>query len=295
MQLARRRGAPSPAPDGRGHRRPGDRRSASRTRPAAPLRSHLETPAGTLLQMPAFGDAGVGVKLVTLTPGNAERGLPFINAVYVLFDPETQVPDAIVDGAALTALRTAAVSGLATRHLAAHRRPAPRDLRRRRPGAIAPRGDARRPPDRTCHGRVADAWARAGAGGEARGPGSTRPSAEPNDVADADIICTCTTSDARCSTARLLARGRTSTPSAATDPTARELDTVAVARAQGGRRDARGGVRRGRRTAASRSRRARSAAITWSPTSRRSCTAPRCARLRTTSRSSSPWGWRSRI
>ena len=60
--------------------------------------------------MPAAGDAGVGVKLVTLTPGNAERGLPFIHAVYVLFDAETQAPDAIVDGAALTALRTAAVS-----------------------------------------------------------------------------------------------------------------------------------------------------------------------------------------
>ena len=63
----------------------------------APLRAHLETPAGTLLQMPAFGDAGVGVKLVTLTPGNAERDLPFINAVYALFDPDTQVPDAIMD------------------------------------------------------------------------------------------------------------------------------------------------------------------------------------------------------
>ena len=68
--------------------------------------------------MPAFGDGGVGVKLVTLTPANPERELPFIGAVYVLFDATTQTPEAILDGAALTALRTAAVSGLATRHLA---------------------------------------------------------------------------------------------------------------------------------------------------------------------------------
>ncbi|MGH7541438.1 MAG: ornithine cyclodeaminase family protein, partial [Gemmatimonadota bacterium] len=84
----------------------------------APLRTHVETPAGSLLLMPATGEAGVGVKLVTLTPGDPGRGLPFIHAVYILFDPETQVPLAVMDGAALTALRTAAVSGLATRHLA---------------------------------------------------------------------------------------------------------------------------------------------------------------------------------
>ena len=38
------------------------------------------TPAGTLLLMPAAGAAGVGVKLVTLTAVNPQRGLPFIHA-----------------------------------------------------------------------------------------------------------------------------------------------------------------------------------------------------------------------
>ena len=95
------------------------------TLPRAPLRSHVETPAGTLLLMPSAGDAGVGVKLVTLTPDNAERGLPFIHAAYILFDGRTQAPLAVLDGAALTALRTAAVSGLATRYLA---RPEARSL-----------------------------------------------------------------------------------------------------------------------------------------------------------------------
>jgi ornithine cyclodeaminase len=85
---------------------------------ATPLRSQVATPGGTLLTMPAVGQAGVGVKLVTVTGANPAAGLPLIHAVYVLFDPITQSPVLLVDGAALTALRTAAVSGLATTHLA---------------------------------------------------------------------------------------------------------------------------------------------------------------------------------
>ena len=85
---------------------------------ATPLRSHVETPGGTLLLMPAVGEPGVGVKLVTLTAANHERGMPLIHALYVLFDAETQAPRLLVDGSALTGLRTAAVSGLATRLLA---------------------------------------------------------------------------------------------------------------------------------------------------------------------------------
>jgi ornithine cyclodeaminase/alanine dehydrogenase-like protein (mu-crystallin family) len=59
------------------------------------------------------------VKLVTVAPENPERGLPRIQGVYVLFDPATLAPAALVDGIALTNLRTAAVSALAVRHLAA--------------------------------------------------------------------------------------------------------------------------------------------------------------------------------
>lgn len=91
---------------------------------AGPLRSAVETEAGSILLMPATGAQGVGVKLVTLTPANPAASLPLIHAVYVLFDPTTQAPLALLDGSSLTALRTAAVSGLATRHLAredAHR------------------------------------------------------------------------------------------------------------------------------------------------------------------------------
>ena len=115
-----------------------------------PPRSSIDTPAGSLLLMPASGTAGVGVKLVALTPSNPERGLPFISAVYVLFDLATQTPEAVIDGAALTALRTAAVSGLATRHLAGSpgyllRHRAPPSLIPDRPGRTLIPKDVLRP------------------------------------------------------------------------------------------------------------------------------------------------------
>lgn len=84
----------------------------------APQRTHVNVPDGTLLIMPASGDGGVGVKLVTLNPSNPDKGLPFIHGVYVLFSAGSLEPEVIVDGGAMTGLRTAAVSGLATRHLA---------------------------------------------------------------------------------------------------------------------------------------------------------------------------------
>ena len=87
--------------------------------PEAPLRTHVETQAGTLLLMPAHGRAGVGVKLVTLTRGEPGARPPVHpRASTCCSMPTTQAPAAMIDGAALTALRTAAVSGLATRFLA---------------------------------------------------------------------------------------------------------------------------------------------------------------------------------
>lgn len=86
--------------------------------PTAPDRAHLDVGTGDLLLMPSWGERSMGVKLVTVAPGNAEFQKPLIQGVYVLFDKSTLTPVAIFDGAALTALRTAAVSGLATRYLA---------------------------------------------------------------------------------------------------------------------------------------------------------------------------------
>jgi ornithine cyclodeaminase/alanine dehydrogenase-like protein (mu-crystallin family) len=69
--------------------------------------------------MPAAGEVGMGVKLVTFYPGNAGRGLPTHMAMILLFRPETGEPLAIVDGRLITEMRTAAASALATRAMAA--------------------------------------------------------------------------------------------------------------------------------------------------------------------------------
>jgi ornithine cyclodeaminase len=76
-------------------------------------------PDKTLILMPAWQDGGpIGVKLVNVVPGNRERGLPSIAGIYVLFDGLTGQPVAILDGAELTARRTAAVGALAANYLA---------------------------------------------------------------------------------------------------------------------------------------------------------------------------------
>jgi len=90
-----------------------------------PMRQHygIPMPAGeaeqALLLMPAWeAGAAIGVKMVTVTPGNGQRGLPAVQGVYLLLDGRTGVPQALIDGPALTVRRTAAASALAARHLA---------------------------------------------------------------------------------------------------------------------------------------------------------------------------------
>ncbi|BEL05341.1 ornithine cyclodeaminase family protein [Actinoplanes sichuanensis] len=83
--------------------------SAGVARSGVPLRH------GSMLMMPAESGSHAGVKLVTIAPGNAERGLPRINAIYVVFDAVTLQPVALLDGTALTTLRTPAVSFAAVR------------------------------------------------------------------------------------------------------------------------------------------------------------------------------------
>jgi ornithine cyclodeaminase/alanine dehydrogenase-like protein (mu-crystallin family) len=85
---------------------------------ADPPRGAVSGGAGEVLLMPSSAPGAVGVKLVTVAPDNPSRGRPRIQGVYVLFDPETLAPAALLDGIGLTNLRTAAVSALAVRHLA---------------------------------------------------------------------------------------------------------------------------------------------------------------------------------
>jgi len=99
--------------------------NAFRQKVEVPERSHFDLPShdgqpeSTLLLMPAWRmPNSLGVKLVTITPGNARRELPSIQGVYVLFDPPTGRPILLVDAPSLTTWRTAATSALAARFLA---------------------------------------------------------------------------------------------------------------------------------------------------------------------------------
>jgi ornithine cyclodeaminase/alanine dehydrogenase-like protein (mu-crystallin family) len=75
-----------------------------------PARVSVDLRNGQFLLMPSQTPAAVGVKVVTVAPDNPNRGLPRIQAAYLLFDQRTLALRAIVDGNALTTLRTAAVS-----------------------------------------------------------------------------------------------------------------------------------------------------------------------------------------
>jgi ornithine cyclodeaminase len=79
--------------------------------PAAdPPRSSVGVSNGQFLLMPSESSAAAGVKVVTVAPANPGRGLPRIQAAYLLFDRETLALRAVLDGTALTTLRTPAVS-----------------------------------------------------------------------------------------------------------------------------------------------------------------------------------------
>jgi alanine dehydrogenase len=87
----------------------------------APPRSHL-TPnhdASCVLIMPAWRPHQLmGVKLVSVWPGNNAKGESAVSGVYVLISCENGHPVAVLDGTALTLRRTAAAAALAARKLA---------------------------------------------------------------------------------------------------------------------------------------------------------------------------------
>jgi ornithine cyclodeaminase/alanine dehydrogenase-like protein (mu-crystallin family) len=82
-----------------------------------PKRQHVQWAQGTLLTMPAIGAGAMAVKLVSVVPGNAGRQLPVTNGLLILGDAATGLPLAIMDAAALTAMRTGAVGALGLRYV----------------------------------------------------------------------------------------------------------------------------------------------------------------------------------
>ncbi len=93
-----------------------------------PVRHHHTIPRegegdATLLLMPAWhrsaaADGRIGVKVVSVVPGNGARGLPSVVGSYLLMSGETGEPLAVMDGRVLTLKRTAAASALAASFLA---------------------------------------------------------------------------------------------------------------------------------------------------------------------------------
>jgi ornithine cyclodeaminase len=88
-----------------------------------PLRHVVHPPdaAGVIAMMPAYrsgADALFGLKAICVFPGNAAKGMDAHQGGVLLFSGDTGEPLALMNASAITAIRTAAVSAVATRVLA---------------------------------------------------------------------------------------------------------------------------------------------------------------------------------
>ena len=88
-------------------------------RASVPPRVGAFAEAGMLAAMPVYlPGVALGAKLVTVFPGNHERGRPSHQALIALFDPEDGTPSAVMDGTRITATRTGASAAVAADALA---------------------------------------------------------------------------------------------------------------------------------------------------------------------------------
>ena len=88
-----------------------------------PLRHHhfMPQPDGstaTILIMPAWQRAFIGIKIVTIFPENGKRALPGLFSSYLLCDGETGQHIALIDGNEITSRRTAGIAALGADFLA---------------------------------------------------------------------------------------------------------------------------------------------------------------------------------
>ena len=172
--------------------------SSGRTNVPIRMNMPLGEHGGRALFMPAYSadHAQVGLKMVNLCPANPERGFPLIHAIVTLSDAQTGTPLALMDGEFITSLRTGAGAGLATEVLA---RPASSVL------AIFGTGvQAYTQVDAICtvrpikkiivFGRSPQNTERFIEKIEHRHGITTTKAIEPRELAEADIVCTATTS-----------------------------------------------------------------------------------------------------
>jgi ornithine cyclodeaminase len=173
---------------------------------ADPPRSAVALEGGELLVMPSAAGGRPVVKLVTV------GGEPRVQGVCVIFDGTTLAPVALVDGIALTLVRTAAVSALAVRHLAVP------DARRLVVFGRGPQAHAHVAAMRAV--RPIEQVDMIGREGGADGL-----------VAAADIVCCCTTAREPLFDGALVADHATVVAIGSHEPSARETDDALAARA----------------------------------------------------------------
>ncbi|MCT4589706.1 MAG: ornithine cyclodeaminase family protein [Carboxylicivirga sp.] len=82
-----------------------------------PDRMHVDVKANTLLLMPSVGPDMFATKLVSVFPDNIKKGKAAINGTVILNDGESGESLAVLNGAKLTAMRTAAIACVGIRHL----------------------------------------------------------------------------------------------------------------------------------------------------------------------------------
>jgi ornithine cyclodeaminase/alanine dehydrogenase-like protein (mu-crystallin family) len=85
-----------------------------------PIRTNLKTKFGSSLIMPAYlkESKSLGLKIVGVRTENPKKNLPTVPACICMIDEETGLPNCFMDASELTAIRTAAGCGLATKYLA---------------------------------------------------------------------------------------------------------------------------------------------------------------------------------
>lgn len=219
-------------------------RSLSRGDSAMPLRTVMrtgQTASGTnaFACMPAMVGRGtaasIGAKVISVVPGNLTSPYDSHIGVVLLFDAEFGRLIAIADASSITAIRTAAVSGLATRALA---RPDARTVALLGTGVLAmPHVEAMccvRPVTRV------QVWSRTAARADAfvqlarqrTGLDVVLAHSAQDAVRGADVVCTITSAGTPVLEGAWLEPGVHVNAVGASVPSARELDGAAVARAR---------------------------------------------------------------
>ncbi len=168
-----------------------------------PLRTQLavDRHEGVTLFMPAYLSESddLGVKIVSVFPGNLEMGLPTIFALVVIVEASTGRPVAVMDGTYLTALRTGAASGAATDLLARKEARVAAIFGAGAQGrtqllAVCEVRDIERAWVYDANLQAAESYAKE-IGGKGRVPADLKVASSPGEAArEADVICTATTS-----------------------------------------------------------------------------------------------------